>query len=450
MNQSHSLLDRLNSFTYSDRADALESLIKSNQSAKPSSTNVNMHMHSFFSYNAHGYSPTRIAWEAKQAGLYGAGLCDFDVLDGLEEFLDATRRIGLRAAVNLETRAYLKEYAQHEINSPGEPGVTYIMGAGFPRALAENTPQHRELTGYRDRARSRNVALVGRINAKLPTIAIDYDKDVLPLTPAGVATERHIISAYIAKTKQACGHADATATFLGGLLGITKDEAVALLADLPTLEEKMRSKLAKQGGLGYEQPSATTFPLVDDFVAWVRACDAIPMVTWLDGTSSGEKDGRAMLECLAAKGCVALNIIPDRNWNIKKPDVQATKVKCLNDIVKHADDMNLPINIGTEMNKLGLPFADDLDGTYLAPHKASFLKGARIMVGQSILARYAATSYISKRAAAEFPNISERNQFFEAVGAMQALDQDKARNLEAMGADKAFSWFQDQLRASVS
>lgn len=450
MNQSTALLDRLNSFNYSDRADALESLIKGAPAGKPVGTNVNMHMHSFFSYNAHGYSPTRIAWEAKQAGLYGAGLCDFDVLDGLEEFLDAARRIGLRASVNLETRAYLKEYAQHEINSPGEPGVTYIMGAGFAKALSENTPQHRELTGYRDRARSRNVALVGRINAKLSTIAIDYDKDVLPLTPAGVATERHIISAYIAKAKQVCGHADATATFIGNLLGITKEEAVVLLADMPTLEEKMRSKLAKQGGLGYEQPSSTTFPLVDDFVAWVRACEAIPMITWLDGTSSGEKDGRAMLECLAAKGAVSLNIIPDRNWNIKKADVQAVKVKCLNDIVKHADDMNLPINIGTEMNKLGLPFVDDLDGTYLAPHKASFLKGARIMVGQSLLARYAATSYIGKRAAAEFPKVAERNEFFEAVGAMQPLNQDTARNLETMGTDRAFGWFQDQVRATAS
>lgn len=447
MNAANAQLDRLNSFHYSERADALESLLKqSGGSAKPVGTNVNMHMHSFFSYNALGYSPTRIAWEARQAGLHAAGLCDFDVLDGLEEFLDAARRIGVRASVNLETRAYLKEYAQHEINSPGEPGVTYIMGAGFARAIAENTSQHRELTAYRDRARSRNVSLVGRINAKLPDIAVDYDRDVLPLTPAGVATERHIISAYIAKLKQVCGHADATASYIGKLLGLSTEEAAVLLADMPTLEEKMRAKLAKQGGLGYEQPSATTFPPVDDFVAWVRACDAIPMVTWLDGTSSGEKDGRAMLECLKAKGCAALNIIPDRNWNIKKAEVQAVKVKCLNEIVAHAVDMQLPVNIGTEMNKLGLPFVDDLDGTHLAPHKAVFLSGARIMVGQTLLTRYAGMSYISAKAATAFPEIKARNRFFEAVGALPPLSQDSAKRLVELGEEKALSWFREQCK----
>jgi len=62
--------------------------------------------HSFFSFNARDWSPSRIAWEARQAGLYAAAVCDFDVLDGMEEFLDAGEAIGLRAAAHLETRAF--------------------------------------------------------------------------------------------------------------------------------------------------------------------------------------------------------------------------------------------------------------------------------------------------------------------------------------------------------
>ena len=30
-----------------------------------------------------------------------------------------------------------------------------------------------------------------------------------------------------------------------------------------------------------------------------------------------------MLDCMAAKGAAALNIIPDRNWNIADPDARA-------------------------------------------------------------------------------------------------------------------------------
>ncbi|HUJ72352.1 MAG TPA: hypothetical protein VLZ30_08905, partial [Verrucomicrobiae bacterium] len=50
---------------------------------------VNVHAHTFFSYNAYGYSPTHFALLARQHGLAVAGIVDFDVLDGLEEFHEA-------------------------------------------------------------------------------------------------------------------------------------------------------------------------------------------------------------------------------------------------------------------------------------------------------------------------------------------------------------------------
>ena len=56
----------------------------------------NLHFHTFFSYNAYGWSPARIAWEAKKYGLSVAGIVDFDVLDGMEEFLCAGETIGIR------------------------------------------------------------------------------------------------------------------------------------------------------------------------------------------------------------------------------------------------------------------------------------------------------------------------------------------------------------------
>src|SRR5690606_34722713 len=45
---------------------------------------VNMHCHTIYSYNAHGYSPCRAAWEMYRRGLAAAGTVDFDVLDALE------------------------------------------------------------------------------------------------------------------------------------------------------------------------------------------------------------------------------------------------------------------------------------------------------------------------------------------------------------------------------
>jgi len=59
------------------------------------------------------------------------GIVDFDVLDGVEEFLSVADRVGLRATAGMETRAYLPEFATRIINSPGEPGITYHMCIGF-------------------------------------------------------------------------------------------------------------------------------------------------------------------------------------------------------------------------------------------------------------------------------------------------------------------------------
>jgi hypothetical protein len=368
------------------------------------------------------------------------------VIDGVEEFIQAGLTLKLRVAVNLETRAYVKEYAGVDINSPGEPGVTYAMGAGFARELPKGSPQAKDLAGYRARARSRNIAVMERINPRLPDIAIDYENDVIPLTPTGSATERHIISAYVNKSKATFKHPEATAKFWAPIVGRPFEETVMLMADTPSFEEIVRSKLVKKGGIGYEQPSPSTFPTVDEFLKWVALCDAIPMLTWLDGMSAGEKDGKAMLECLQAKGAAAINVIPDRNWNIANPEMKAAKLAKLNEIVKIADSMNMPVNIGTEMNKLGLPFTDNLDCEALKPHKASFLRGARIMAGHTLLLRYAGMSYISGKAAAEFKNLKARNDFFEAVGKLPAMDSIQGKALEDMGPDKALCWFKSNAK----
>jgi hypothetical protein len=442
MSELKKMEQELNSFNPSVRRDALRRIAPHAPAAE--TTNHNMHMHSFFSYNAQGWSPSRIAWEARKAGLYGAGLCDFDVLDGLEEFLEAGQILGLRTAVHVETRAFLREYAEKDINSPGEPGVTYIMGTGFAHMPPLGSAQAATLATFREQARSRNVALVGRINPHMGPAAIDYGRDVLPLTPAGAATERHIITAYINRARQAFHQPADLTSFWSRLLGRTPEDVTKVMADLPAFEEAVRSKLAKNGGLGYERPSPESFPLADDFLKWVTACAAIPTIAWLDGTSAGEKDARAMLECLAAKGAAALNIIPDRNWNYKDPAARARKVECLQTVVAEADRMNMPINIGTEMNKQGQPFVDDLAVEALKPHAGTFLRGARIMVGHTLLARFAGYPYAGPAARSEFKDVAARNRFFEHTGALPPLTQPQADKLHAMGPEKALAWFRER------
>ena len=440
-----SLITSLSDFNEATRSAALTQLAASAQFPSPGAL-FNMHCHSFFSYNADGWSPSRVAFECRSRGLCAAALCDFDVLDGLEEFLAAGRLLALRSAAHLETRAYVREQATVDISSPGEPGVAYIMGCGFTGIPAPATAQAKTLAQLRQGAQDRNLALIARVNATLPDIAIDYARDVLPLTPKGVATERHIIRAYCTRSKSAFGDPAARAAFWAPLLKCDVSAYPAIEANVPKMEDLARNALAKRGGIGYIQPTDKTFPLADDFTVWVRACGAIPTIAWLDGTSGGEADCNGLLDLMTGKGCAALNIIPDRNWNLKDPQDAARKQANLDEVVKGCVKRDLPVNIGTEMNKGGLPFVDDITGSVLRNYAAEFTQGMQIMVGQTLLARYAQAPYLGERAEAEFKNLKDRNAFFAAVGALPALTAKCADVLSAAGSEKAFALLADAAR----
>lgn len=439
-------LKLLDNFDPAIRRETLADLA-SRTPAPPAGGNVNMHLHSFFSFNAQGWSPTRIAWETRQGGLYAAAVCDFDVLDGMAEFLDAALAIGLRAAAHLETRAYLREFADAEINSPGEPGVTYIMGMGFTRIFPDGTPQTETLAALRAGAAERNRALAARINPHLGPAAADYERDVVPLSPGGCPTERHLMRAYVDRARLAFPDPAALAAWWADILGTGVDEAAGLLGQRAALENRARAKFAKRGGLGYAAPTPRTFPPVDDFVAWVRSCGAIPAVTWLDGTSLGESSADAMLDCLEAKGCAAANIIPERNWNYRDPAVRAVKTARLRAFVEACERRHLPVNIGTEMNSDGLPFADDLDGEALRPYRDIFRQGAAVMVGHTLLARYADYSYLGDAAQAEFgTDRAAKKRFFASVGNLPPLTTAAAARLQASGPQKALAAFRSAAR----
>ncbi len=140
MNSIESLEIPLDDFDAANRAAALDSLIGAvgrGEIALPTpGSSLNLHGHTFFSFNGYGYSPTGFAWRARRAGLVAAGIVDFDVLDGVDEFLRAANRLGLRACAGIETRVFIPEFDGREINSPGEPGIAYHMGVGFASSKA--------------------------------------------------------------------------------------------------------------------------------------------------------------------------------------------------------------------------------------------------------------------------------------------------------------------------
>lgn len=405
----------------------------------------NMHMHTHFSFNADGMSPKQIVEKAVKKNLYAIAICDFDVLDGLEPIYAEADAAGLRAAAGMETRVYFPEYGDKVINSPGEPGVYYFMGMGFGALPPADSIAGKTLAELRSRSRARNLDLVGRINKAFPEIALDYNKDVEPLTPSGNATERHVVVAYINKAReQAGGDATKEAAIWQPILSVSTEDALKLTGDKVGLQNKVRSALMKSGGVGYVQPDQKTFPPLEQVIEMILDGGAIPMATWLDGLSEGEADLKDQLECLKSKGVAAFNIIPDRNWNLSDPDLATKKISKLNEAVEIASSMDLPVNVGTELNSFGLPFVDNFHSDALKPHWPTFFKGAQIMVGQARYARYAAFSYCQKGATDAFGGtLAAKNDAFAQLGALPVPEAELRKQLEEMDAEKAFAFLRD-------
>ncbi len=372
---------------------------------------ANMHCHTFFSFNAWGHSPTALAWHARQRGLRLLGIVDFDVLDGVDEFLAACDLLGVRGTAGIETRLYVPEYATREVNSPGEPGIVYHMGIGFTsgQVPADVAPI---LAGLRERAAARNREMVRRINAHLAPLAVDYDRDVVPLTPAGNATERHIVSAYL----HAAARQPDPAGFWAARLAVPRAEVEAALADAPRLQSLVRSRLMKRGGAGYVPPSPEAFPTAGEFHRLITACGALPCLAWLDGTSQGEANTEELVAFWVERGVAAVNIIPDRNWNVADPDQRRLKVARLHEVVRVAQAHALPLNVGTEMNAPGQKWVDDFDAAELAPVRQAFLDGAHFIYGHTALEKACGLGYGSAWAAAHLPGRAERVAFYTQVG----------------------------------
>jgi len=392
-------------------------------------TDVNVHCHTFFSYNTYGYSPSKFAWLARKKGLAVAGVVDFDVLDALEEFLDACRILGLKGCAGLESRVYVPEFATRVMTSPGEPGITYHMGVGFPTAELQGAEKD-FLLNLRKTAQQRNRELMGRVNEHLRPAELDYRRDVQVLTPSGNATERHMCLAYARKAAKLFGGGKELAEFWSRKLGVAIDPA--WLPENRGILDAIRARTMKRGGVGYVQPDKGAFPLMADMNRFVAAAGGIPVLTWLDGTSEGEKDIEELLEVSMSTGAAAINVIPDRNYT---PGAKDEKLANLYAVVELAEKLHLPVVMGTEMNSPGQKFVDEFDSEELKPLAQIFLKGAHVVYAHSVLQQKCGLGYVSGWAESSFGNVEQKNEFYRNLGA--ALDPKEEDKLSKLTEDSS-------------
>ncbi|HOJ39091.1 MAG TPA: hypothetical protein PKW42_02475 [bacterium] len=337
---------------------------------------LNLHLHTFHSFNYLDWSPARVVLEAWRTGLVWVGTVDFDTLAGLEETLQVARELGVSGVSGFESRVFVPEYRRTVINSPKEPGIYYLCGMGFKKLPDGTTTAGKFFHRMKEMAQARNRMVIERLNRFLGRVSLNYHQDVLPLTPSGNPTERHIVAAYHRVSEKTLG-ADID-RFWSEVFRQPLEKITELRNNRPAdFQELIRTGLIKYGGPGYVEPEEKLFPSLKEVIHGIEQAGGIPIGTWLDGTSEGERETEVFLEFFLSQGVRGMAIIPERNWNVKEAEERKVKVANLKNFLKTCQRMNIPVICGTEMNKAGQPFVDNFHQPLLQEYLPFFLNSAR-------------------------------------------------------------------------
>ena len=348
---------------------------------------VNLHIHTNESFSIFS-SPTEAAWQGYQAGLEVMGINDHYTIDGHNEFRQACRILGLKAAFNIEAMAMSEEAKKKGIryNDPKNPGRTYLCGKGVVKDLEPGSSSEKLLTTARAAFRGRCKEMTEKADRLLreidPSLHLSFN-DVLKLTPRGNVTERHVAQAITELVNRKFPEHEERRSLITSLVGGTKEEGIS---SEDRLQDFLRNRLLKAGGPAYVEEPSEAFPSISNLAQLFRDFGAIPTYPVLGNpVTEKEKDLGSLFDELEEYGIFAVEVIPKRNTREK-----------LNEILRAAEAHGFPVFNGTEHNtKAPEPLLDDFsrDPSFLP----AFRQGAHVVLGHQFLSKYAGVGYIDPR-----------------------------------------------------
>ena len=189
------VLNLLNAPTREERIANLKEVLKTTTFPEMVPQYINNHIHTTYSFSP--YSPTAAVYAARMEGLCTAGIIDHDSISGAEEFLEAAQIIGIPVTIGMEARVSMDgtRLEGRRTNNPDQVGVSYMTIQSVPHDKIKTLTEF--FKPYQAARHARNRKMIVKIN-ELCGVALDYDRDVLPLSEAkdnGGVTERHLMYA---------------------------------------------------------------------------------------------------------------------------------------------------------------------------------------------------------------------------------------------------------------
>ena len=212
------ILNKLNAPTREERLENLREVLKTAEFPPMVPQYINNHIHTTYSFSP--YSPTAAVFAARMEGLCTAGIIDHDSISGAREFLEAAKLVEMPVTVGMECRASMNgtRLEGRRTNNPDQVGVSYMTIQSVPHDRIEELNAF--FAPYREARGRRNRAMIERINALLPGIELDYDRDVLPLSESkegGGVTERHLMFALAKAMVNKAGRGQSMVDYLASI-----------------------------------------------------------------------------------------------------------------------------------------------------------------------------------------------------------------------------------------
>ena len=321
------VLNLLNAPTKQERLENLRKIVAETQFPPMVPEYINNHIHTTYSFSP--YSPTAAVYAARMEGLCTAGIIDHDSISGAEEFLEAAKIVDMPVTIGMEARISMDgtRLEGRRTNNPDQVGVSYMTIQSVPHDKIQVLTDF--FRPYRAARHERNRKMVEKINALLPGIALDYDKDVLPLSLAaeeGGVTERHLMYALAIKLTQQVGKGAAMVAKLSemGLTLSSKQEAQMTDTEYPFYEYDLLGILKSAFVPQIFIDATVECPKLADVVKLCADVDAYLCYAYLGDVGdsvTGDKKAQKfeddylddVFECLKEEGVKAVTYMPTRN-----------------------------------------------------------------------------------------------------------------------------------------
>ena len=333
-----SVLDLLNAPTKEERLANLAKILPDTKFPPQVPQYINNHIHTTYSFSP--YSPTAAVYAARMEGLCTAGIIDHDSISGAEEFLEAAKLVEMPVTIGMECRVSMAgtSLEDRRTNNPDQVGVSYMTIQGVPHDQIGTLTEF--FRPFRQARHERNRKMVARINEILPEIALDYDKDVLPLSMAaeeGGVTERHLMYALAKKLTNQVGRGEAMVAKLQemGLTLSSKQEAQMLDEGYPFYEYDLLGILKSAFVPQIFILATTECPTLPQMVELCKKVDAYLCYAYLGDVGdsvTGDKKAQKfeddyldeLFVCLQQQGVKAITYMPTRNT-----EAQLTRLRTL-------------------------------------------------------------------------------------------------------------------------